>query len=62
MWRDKNTRKEHLKEKNCQGDLWQENYLDSQIKDMTKNTGEDWKETGDDKKENDERKEEPWNW
>ena len=35
--------------------------MDSQIKDMTKNTGEDWKETGDDKKENDERKEEPWN-
>jgi len=50
MWQDKNRKKEYLREKNCQGYLWQENYLGSQIRDTTKNTREDWKETGEDEK------------
>jgi len=40
MWQDKNARKECSEEKNCQGDLQQENYLDGQIKGMTKNIRE----------------------
>ena len=52
IWQDKNARKEHLKEKNYQEGLLQENYSDSQIRDTTKNTGEDWKEIGDSEKEN----------
>ena len=40
MWQDKNARKEHLKGESCQRDLQQENYLDGQIKGITKNTEE----------------------
>jgi len=32
--------------------LLQENYSDGQIRDTTKNTGEDWREIGDSGKEN----------
>jgi len=39
-----------LRGENCQGGLQQENYLGSWIKDITKNTEEDWKETREDKK------------
>jgi len=53
MWQDKNTRKECSKEKNYQEGLLQENYLDGQIRNMTKNTGEDWREIGDSRKKND---------
>jgi len=53
MWQDKNIRKEHLEEKNCQEDLWQENYSDGQTRDTTKNIGKDWKEIGNGGKEND---------
>jgi len=42
-------------EENCQGDLQQGNYLDGQIKGMTKNIGEDLKETGDGRKGNEEK-------
>ena len=47
MQQDKNIRKERLEEENCQGDLQQENCLDSQTKGTIKNIGADWKETGD---------------
>jgi len=52
-------RKERLEGKNCQGDLWQGNYLDGQRKDTTKNTGKGWKGTGDDGKENNKQEEKP---
>jgi len=42
-------------EENCQGDLQQGNYLDGQIKGMTKNIGEDLKKTGDGRKRNEEK-------
>ena len=57
MQQDKNTRKEHLEEENCQGDLQQENCLDGQIKDTTKNIGKGWKEIGDSGKKSDQGKE-----
>ena len=57
MQQDKNIRKEHLEEENCQGDLQQENCLDCQIKDMTKNIGEGQKGIGDGEKESDQGKE-----
>ena len=41
MWQDKNKKKEYSRGKNCQGDLWQENFLGDQTKDMTKNIGAD---------------------
>ena len=44
MQQDKNIRKERLEEENCQGDLQQENCLDSQTKGTIKNIGADWKE------------------
>jgi len=50
-------RKEHLEEKNCQGDLWQENCSDSQIKGTIKNIGEGWKGIGDSGKESNQGKE-----
>ena len=57
MWQNKNMRKGHSEEESCQEDLWQENYSDGQTKDMTKNTGEDWRKIGDGGKEdNQERK------
>jgi len=58
MTQDKNMRKEHSEEENCQEDSWQENYLDGQTRDMTKNVGEDWKAIGDDERARDPRKEE----
>jgi len=33
-------KKEYLEEGNCQGDLWQESYIDRQTRDMMKNTGQ----------------------
>jgi len=47
MWQGKNARKEHLEGESYQEGLQQENCLGSQIKNMTKNIGADWKETGD---------------
>ena len=44
---NKNTKKGYSRGENCQGDLQQGSYLDSQIKGMTKNIGEDQKEIGD---------------
>jgi len=40
MWQDKSMRKKYLKGENCQKDLQQKEYLDSQIKDMMRNTKE----------------------
>ena len=40
MLEDKKKKKEHSEEENCQEDSWQGNYLDGQIKGMTKNTGQ----------------------
>jgi len=45
-WRGKSTKKECSDGENCQEDLQQESYLNDQIKDMTKNIGEDWKGIG----------------
>jgi len=50
-WRDieeinRQERKRHLEEENCQKGSWQENYLDGQTNGITRNTGEGWKETG----------------
>jgi len=52
-----NVRRQKRKEgeENCQGDLQQGNYLDGQIKGMTKNIGEDLKKTGDGRKRNEEK-------
>jgi len=52
-----NVRRQKRKEgeENCQGDLQQGNYLDGQIKGMTKNIREDLKETGDGRKRNEEK-------
>jgi len=41
MLESKKEKKECLNEENCQDSSWQENYLDSQIKDTIKNTGQD---------------------
>jgi len=41
IWQDKNIRKGHSEEENYQKDLQRENYLDSQIRNMTKNIGKD---------------------
>ena len=57
-WQDKNARKEHSEEGNCQEDLQQENCLDSQTKDMTRSIGKGWKEIGNGGKGNDQEKEE----
>jgi len=46
----------YLEGENCQKDLQQENYLDSQIRDMTKNIGEDSRGIRDSGKENKQRK------
>ena len=56
MSQDKNMRKEHLEEENCQGDLQQENCSDGQIKGTIKNIGEGWKGIGDGGKESDQGK------
>ena len=44
---NKNTKKQYSRGENYQGDLWQGSDLDGQIKDTTKNIGEDQKEIGD---------------
>jgi len=59
MGQDKNARKKHIREENCQEDLWQENYSDGQTRDITKNIGEDWKGIRDGRKENNQG-EEKW--
>ena len=57
IWQNKNAKREFLEEEIYQGDLQQENYLDGQTRDMTKNIGKDWKEIGDSGKENNQGKE-----
>ena len=49
---DKNARKKHLEEKNCQEDLQRENYSDGQTRGMTKNTRVGQREIGDSGKKN----------
>ena len=51
MFEDKNRKKRHSEEENYQEDLQQGNYLDGQIKDMTRNTRQGQKEIGGDGKE-----------
>jgi len=41
MWGSKKEKKEYLKGENCQEGLWQKKYLDGQINNMMRNTGED---------------------
>ena len=53
IWQDKNIRKGHSEEENYQKDLQRENYLDSQIRNMTKNIGKDQRGIGDSEKESD---------
>jgi len=50
-------RKEHLEKENCQGDLWQENCSDGQIKGTIKNIGKGWKGIRDSGKKSDQGKE-----
>jgi len=38
-YKETEKKKEHLEEENCQEDLWQRNYLNGQIRDMTRNIG-----------------------
>ena len=57
IWQDKNTLKECSEGENYQKGLLQENYSDGQIRDTTKNTGENWREIGDGKKKNNWEKE-----
>jgi len=40
MLGNKKEKREHLGERNCQGDLWQESYLVSQRKGMMRNIGQ----------------------
>ena len=47
MQQDKKKKKKYLREENCQEGLQQENYLDGQIKGITKNIGKGQKEIGD---------------
>ena len=56
IWQDKNIRKGHSEEENYQKDLQRENYLDSQIRNMTKNIGKDQRGIGDSEKESDQGK------
>ena len=48
MWRDKNAKRRHSREENCQGSLQQKCYIDGQTRDMTRNIGVDWREIGGD--------------
>jgi len=50
MSEDRKRKKRHSRERSYQKGLWQENYLGGQTKDMTKNTGQGWKETGGNRK------------
>ena len=54
IWQGRNMRKKYLEEESCQEDLQQENYSDGQTRDMTKNTGEDWRRIGDGGRESNE--------
>ena len=47
MLGDKKEKEEYLEEENCQEDLQQESYIDRQIRDMMRSTGQGQKETGD---------------
>ena len=58
IFENKNRKKGHSGEENYQKGLWQENYLDSQIKDMMRNTRQGQKEIGGDKKKEEQRNEE----
>ena len=60
MQQDKNRKKEYTRGKNYQEGLWQENYLDGQIRGMTKNIGEYQKEIRDNGREDNLREEECW--
>ena len=57
---DRKRKKRHSEGENYQDDLQQKGYLDGQIKGMTKNTGQGWKEIGDDGKEEGQEGKEPW--
>ena len=46
MSEDRKRKKKHFREGSYQESLQRENYLGGQTKDMTKNTGQGWKETG----------------
>ena len=58
MLKNKKEKKRPLKEENYQEGLQQENYLDSQIRSMTKNTEQDQKEIGKDRKKKEQESEE----
>ena len=57
---NKKEKREHLGERNCQGDLWQESYLVSQRKGMMRNIGQGQKETGDNGKQQEQEDKEQW--
>ena len=58
MLKNKKEKKRPLKEENYQKGLQQENYLDSQIRSMTKNTEQDQKEIEKDRKKKEQGSEE----
>ena len=58
MLEDKKQKKKHLGEENYQEGLQQENYLDGQIKSMTRNTRQGQKEIEGDRKEKEQGNEE----
>ena len=60
MLKDRKKKKGHSRGGNYQKDSQQENYSDGQIRDMTKNTGQDQKETGGDGKREGKEDEEQW--
>ena len=60
MLGNKKEKREHLGERNCQGDLWQESYLVSQRKGMMRNIGQGQKETGDNGKQQEQEDKEQW--
>ena len=47
IFRNKKEKKEYLGEENYQKDLWQESYIDEQIRGIIKSTGQDQKGIGD---------------
>ena len=51
IFKDRNRKRGYLGEEDYQEGLQQENYLDSQIKDTTRNTGQGWKKIGGNRKE-----------
>ena len=60
MLGNKKEKREHLGERNCQGDLWQESYLVSQRKGMMRNIGQGQKGTGDNGKQQEQKDKEQW--